>query len=150
VGSAWGPRGVLFQGDSLVHAACPEPQATILIVEDHADSRDAMGLLVTEMGYRAVLTANGAEALAVLQGNRPDLILCDVRMPRMDGVAFITAVRSAPGFAGVKVVAVTGLSGRGEATRLLTAGFDAHLVKPLDYDVMLATLDPLLWMPPKR
>jgi CheY-like chemotaxis protein len=160
-------RGVLFQGDRLVHAACwraevtpltsplrlpasPEPRAIILVVEDHADSRDAMGLLVTELGYQAVLSANGAEALAVLQSRRPDLILCDVRMPGMDGVAFVTAVRSEPRFAAVKIVAVTGVSGRAEATRLLQAGFDGHLVKPLDYETLLAVLDRILWMAPKR
>jgi CheY-like chemotaxis protein len=71
-------------------------------------------------------------------------------MPGMDGFTFVKVVRSEPGFAEVKLVAVTGLSDRGAATRLLAAGFDGHLVKPLDYDVLLATLDRILWMPPKR
>jgi two-component system, cell cycle response regulator len=128
----------------------PEPRATILIVEDHADSRDAMGLLVTALGYRAVLAGSGAEALSVLQGSRPDLVLCDVRMPQMDGFAFVKAVRSQPGGASVKLVAVTGLSDPADVTRLLTSGFDGHLVKPLDYDALLAALERILWMPPKR
>jgi CheY-like chemotaxis protein len=91
-------------------ASPAEPRATILIVEDHDDSRDAMGQIVTALGYRAVLAGTGAEALTVLQGSRPDLILCDVRMPGMDGFTFVKAVRSQPGFARVKLVAVTGLS----------------------------------------
>jgi two-component system, sensor histidine kinase len=127
-----------------------EPRATILIVEDHDDSRDAMGRIVTALGYRAVLAGTGAEALTVLQGSRPDLILCDIRMPGMDGFTFAKAVRSQPGFARVKLVAITGLSDPAYAARLLAASFDGHLVKPLDYDALLAALDRLLWMPPKR
>jgi DNA-binding response OmpR family regulator len=50
----------------------------------------------------------------------------------------------------VKLVAVTGLSDERDAVRLRKAGFDAHLVKPLDYDALLAALDRILWMPPKR
>jgi CheY-like chemotaxis protein len=124
--------------------ASPEPRATILIVEDHADSRDAMGMIVTALGYRAVLAGNGADALTVLQGNRPDLILCDVRMPRMDGLDFVKAVRLLPGGAGLKLVAVTGFSDHAYATRLRTAGFDGHLLKPIDYDTLRALLDRVL------
>jgi CheY-like chemotaxis protein len=127
-----------------------EPRATILIVEDHADSRDAIGLLVTSLGYRAILAGTGAQALTLLQESRPDLILCDVRMPGMDGFAFVRALRSQPGVNGVKLVAVTGLSDRADVTRLLQAGFDGYLVKPLDFGALLETLDRLLWMPPKR
>jgi DNA-binding NarL/FixJ family response regulator len=50
----------------------------------------------------------------------------------------------------VKLVAVTGLSDPAYAARLLAGGFDGHLVKSLDYDALLAALDRLLWMPPKR
>jgi PleD family two-component response regulator len=72
-----------------------EPSATILIVEDHDDSRDAMGQLVTALGYRAILAGTGAKALTLLQDSCPDLILCDVRMPGMDGFAcFGIATRS--------------------------------------------------------
>ena len=130
-------------------ASPAEPRATILVVEDHADSRDAMGQLITALGYRAVLARNRIEALSVLQGTWADLILCDVRMPGMDGLAFAKAVRTQPERRAVKLVAVTGLSDERDAVRLRKAGFDAHLVKPLDYDVLLAALDRILWMPPK-
>jgi CheY-like chemotaxis protein len=129
--------------------ALPKP-ATILIVEDHDDSRDAMGQIVAALGYRPVLARNGAEALRLVHDVGPDLILCDVRMPGMDGFAFAQAVRSQPGRRSVKLVAVTGLSDEADTTRLRVAGFDAHLVKPLDYDALLKALDRILWMPPKR
>jgi CheY-like chemotaxis protein len=128
----------------------PEPLATILVVEDHDDSRDAMGQIVSALGYRAILARNGAEALALFRTEGADLILCDVRMPGMDGLAFAKAIRRQRERRGVKLVAVTGLSDEAVALRLRTAGFDAHLVKPLDYDALLAALDRILWMPPKR
>jgi CheY-like chemotaxis protein len=127
-------------------ATTTEPRATILIVEDHDDSRDAMGMLITALGYRAILAGTGAEALTVLQRSRPDLILCDVRMPGMDGFTLVKTVRSQPDFDGVRFVAVTGLSDHANLTRMLQAGFDGYLVKPLDYDVLAATLDCILGM----
>jgi CheY-like chemotaxis protein len=124
----------------------PRPRATILIVEDHADSREAIGQLLTDLGYQAILASDGAGALAVVQATRPDLIFCDVRMPGMDGFAFVKEARRLPGGAGLKLVALTGVSDRTTAMRLLMAGFDAHLVKPIDFEVLLNTLDRLLWM----
>ena len=109
----------------MVSGAAP---ATILIVEDHDDSGDALGLIITALGYRAILARNGIEALGLLEKARPALILCDVRMPGMDGVAFAQAVRAQPRWRTVKLVAVTGLTGEPDAVRLRKAGFDAHLV----------------------
>jgi CheY-like chemotaxis protein len=109
-----------------------------------------MGQIIAALGYRPILARNGAEALRFLHDVGPDLILCDVRMPGMDGFAFAQAVRSQPGRRSVKLVAVTGLSDHADTTRLRAAGFDAHLVKPLDYDALLEALDRILWMPPKR
>jgi CheY-like chemotaxis protein len=123
-------------------------RATILVVEDHDDSRDVLGLIITALGYRVVLARNGFEALGLLEETRPALILCDVRMPGMDGFALVKAVRSKPGSAGVKLVALTGLSDPEAATRLFKAGFEAYLLKPLFYDALPDTLNRLLWMPP--
>jgi CheY-like chemotaxis protein len=125
----------------------PEPKPTILIVEDHADTRDAMGLLLADLGYRVLLATCGSDALTILKARRPDLILCDVRMPGMDGFDFVKAVRALPGVAGVRVVAVTGVTDRAVVARLLQAGFDAHLTKPIDYDVLDGTLRRLLGAP---
>jgi CheY-like chemotaxis protein len=122
---------------------------TILIVEDHDDSRNALGLIITALGYPVVLARNGIEALGLLEESRAALILCDVRMPGMDGIAFAQAVRAQPRYETVTLVAVTGLTGEVDAVRLRKAGFDAHLAKPLDYDTVQAALDRIPWMPPK-
>jgi CheY-like chemotaxis protein len=116
-------------------------------VEDHADTRDAMGLLLAELGYRVRLATCGRDALAIVQARRPDLILCDVRMPGMDGFDFVKAVQRLPGAAGVKFVAVTGVTDRAVVERLLPAGFDAHLTKPVEYEVLDVTLRRLLGEP---
>jgi CheY-like chemotaxis protein len=125
----------------------PPPTTTILIVDDHADTRDAMGLVLTTLGCSAIVAASGAEALTILQDTRPDVILCDVRMPGMDGFDFAKAVRRLPGGAGLKVIAITGVSDRTLATRFLAGGFDGHLVKPVDFEALRTTLDRLLTLP---
>jgi CheY-like chemotaxis protein len=128
-------------------AELPSPSAIVLVVEDHTDTRNALGLVLTTLGYDPIVVASGAEALTILQETRPDVILCDLRMPGMDGFDFAKAVRRLPGGARLKLVAVTGVADRTIATRLLTAGFEEYLVKPLDFEVLGATLDRVLRLP---
>ena len=68
--------------------------AHILVVDDEADSRDALSRLIERRGHRATSVPNGREALAVLTSSTPDLIVLDLRMPQMDGIMFLEVVRS--------------------------------------------------------
>jgi CheY-like chemotaxis protein len=68
--------------------------AHILVVDDEADSRDALSRLLQRRGHRATSVPNGREALAVLTSSTPDLIVLDLRMPHMDGIMFLEVVRS--------------------------------------------------------
>ena len=68
--------------------------AHILVVDDEADSRDALSRLIERRGHRATPVPNGREALAVLTSATPDLIVLDLRMPQMDGIMFLEVVRS--------------------------------------------------------
>ena len=68
--------------------------AHILVVDDEADSRDALSRLIERRGHRATSVPNGREALAVLTSATPDLIVLDLRMPQMDGIMFLEVVRS--------------------------------------------------------
>lgn len=75
----------------------PGPKsATILLVDDHEDSRDALGLILASLGHPVVLARNGVEALEPLETVVPDPILCDLRMPGLDGFALMAALRSKP------------------------------------------------------
>jgi CheY-like chemotaxis protein len=118
--------------------------ATILLVEDHDDSRDAFGQILASLGHRVLLAANGRDALQVVASVRPDLVLCDLRMPGMDGFEFMAALR-AQGKLPLTVIAVTGSAPEpATLSRLQAAGFADHLTKPLDYDVIVGTLDTFL------
>jgi two-component system cell cycle response regulator len=113
--------------------------ATILLVEDHDDSRDAMRQIIAALGHRVLTARNGREALGLLETTRPDLILCDLRMPGMDGFAVMAAIHKNPRLAAVTVLAVTG---RDDCDpRIRAAGFAGHMLKPLDYEAITAALD---------
>jgi CheY-like chemotaxis protein len=103
--------------------------ASILVVEDHADSRDAYALWLAQAGASISTATNAIDAHALLSnGLRPSLILTDLHMPGMDGIAFLSSVREELGLR-IPLVAITGdvLA----ANRLVGAGFDACLVKPV-------------------
>lgn len=113
----------------------------ILVVEDHPDSRDLLRQILQSVGARVLLAADGAEALRVATSEPPDLILCDLKMPVMDGFAFLHHLRHTPDVARIPVVAVTALGGEADLQRTWLAGFDGHLTKPIDHDAVVATVD---------
>lgn len=112
--------------------------ATVLIAEDHEDSRDALCTLLEAFGYRVHLAANGYEAVAEARARRPDLILMDMMMPGMDGLEATRTLRSDPDFPHIPIVAVTAMEGARE--RVLAAGCDDWVAKPLDIRSFLARL----------
>jgi CheY-like chemotaxis protein len=102
---------------------------SVLVVEDHSDSRDAYALCLSQLGAAVTIESNAIDAHALLRnGLRPSLILSDFHMPGMDGIAFLSSVREELGLK-VPLVAITG--DVMAADRLIGAGFDACLVKPV-------------------
>jgi CheY-like chemotaxis protein len=77
-------------------------------------------------------------------------VLCDLRMPGLDGFTFIARVRSDPKLQRTRVVALTGLTGRQELARIMEAGFDAYLPKPIDYDAVVTLLERFFSAEPGR
>jgi CheY-like chemotaxis protein len=123
----------------------------LLVVEDHADSRAVLRQLLSALGATVDEAGDGREALEVLAAPRrqPDLILCDLRMPRMDGFALARRVRRDLRWRRVPMVAVTALTAPGDYDRTLEAGFSAHLEKPINFDLLLSTIRRLLPKPAK-
>lgn len=112
---------------------------TILIVEDMADTREATQLLVERLGAEVLLACDGREALEAVARASPDLVLCDLRMPRMDGFEFVDALRhGAEESAELPVIAVSGLATRSDREQTHKAGFQGHISKPFD-DAELVT-----------
>jgi CheY-like chemotaxis protein len=105
--------------------------ATILVVEDNRDNMELMEYLLTAFGYAPVLAFGGADALRLARRRPPDLILMDLQMPDMDGHEASAAIRKEPGLESCTIVAVTAFAMVGDQERILTAGFDGYISKPI-------------------
>ena len=117
----------------------PEGEKTeyrILVAEDSADSAAPISLHLQQLGYEVVIANDGEEAIKVTALTRPDLILMDLTMPVLDGLAATKRIReaTAPGY--IPIIAVSGLSTSGFLQAAHEAGFDGYLTKPVDFDRM--------------
>jgi signal transduction histidine kinase/integral membrane sensor domain MASE1 len=114
-------------------AATAGPRARrILIVEDHEDAREGLRLLLATMGHSVMIASDGVEGLAALRRSRPEVAIIDIGLPGLDGYALARAVRCEPELDGVQLVALTGYSGSENRQQAIEAGFQLHLVKPVD------------------
>lgn len=105
-------------------------KATILIAEDHADSREALRMLLEALGYRVEIAENGREAVDEALVKHPDLILMDMMMPEVDGFEATRTLRASRQFRQVPIVALTAMEGARE--QVLAAGCDDYIPKPID------------------
>lgn len=118
----------------------PRQRRRVLVVEDSHDSADSLRLLLEVAGYEVRLAATGRAGVELAATWRPELVICDIGLPEMDGYAVARALRQDPATAGAALIAVTGY-GRDEDIALArAAGFDEHLCKPADPDALLALL----------
>ncbi|HWW49529.1 MAG TPA: response regulator [Xanthobacteraceae bacterium] len=116
-------------------------QRTILCVEDEADLRSDIVEELVSAGYHVVEASNGQEALLKLTAARPDAILCDITMPELGGYELMAKLRAdRPELAEVPFIFLTALADRAEMLNGKNAGADDYLVKPVDYDDLLATI----------
>ncbi len=128
-------------------AAASEPPPTgdngakrILLVEDDADTREALKTLLELSGHQVAVAADGGEAVAHAVANRPDVALVDIGLPEIDGNEVARRIRAQLGAGGIFLVALTGYGGEIEEALARAAGFDAHFTKPVE----LSRLDRLL------
>jgi len=103
---------------------------TILVAEDHADSREAVRALLEAVGYRVRVAVNGREAIDSATADPPDLILMDIMMPEVDGLEATRALRARSQTRHVPIIAVTAMGASGEISR--EAGCNGHVAKPID------------------
>jgi len=113
----------------------------ILLVEDEADLRSDLVEELQAARYRVLEAADGEAALAILDQKRPDLILCDITMPGLGGYEVLADLRQKrPHLAEVPFIFLTALADRRDVIQGKRAGADDYLVKPIDFDVLLATV----------
>ncbi len=102
----------------------------IAVVEDNADNRLLVAALLEDL-YEITEYATGAEALAGLQRQRPDLVLLDISLPEMDGTELLEWIRSRPDLYDLPVIALTAHAMAGDRERYLGQGFDDYITKPI-------------------
>ncbi|KQI73014.1 hypothetical protein AN191_03695 [Loktanella sp. 5RATIMAR09] len=111
----------------------------ILCIEDEPSLRDDIAAELREASYRVIAVGDAQDALDQLDRRRPDLILCDIVMPGMDGHALLAHLRATrPNFADIPFVFLTALSTREQMIEGHRAGADDYLTKPIDYDLLRA------------
>jgi CheY-like chemotaxis protein len=108
----------------------------VLVVDDNVASADSLGLIVKLWGHESRVSHSGPEAIDEAKFFRPDVVLLDIGLPGMDGYAVARALRSHPHLSGVVLIAMTGYGREEDRRRTRDAGFDEHLVKPLDLDAL--------------
>jgi two-component system cell cycle response regulator DivK len=109
----------------------------ILIVEDHEKNRKLVRDVLQFKGYRTIESETAEEGLALARARRPALILMDIQLPGMDGVAALQRLREDPDTRGIPVVAVTASAMTHTRQEILAAGFDDYQSKPIDVTAFL-------------
>jgi two-component system, cell cycle response regulator DivK len=117
---------------------------TILVVEDYEDASLALRLALEDRGYHILEASDGAQAVEVAGRERPQIILMDLNLPVMDGLAATERIRSNPDLRDTIIVAVTAYSDQDYRARALAAGCNAFVSKPIDIKWLNELLTELL------
>jgi CheY-like chemotaxis protein len=116
----------------------------ILVIEDNEANLELMVYLLSSFGHEMFSARNGHEGLAAAAKEQPDLIICDIHMPGLDGFGVISRLKQDPALARIPAIAVTALAMIGDEDRVLRAGFDGYLAKPISPETLLSEVESYL------
>ena len=105
--------------------------ARILVIDDNPENLDLMTYLLSAFGHRALKAVDGEEGLLLAKRERPDLILCDLQMPKLDGFELAQQIRLDPQLSDVPLVAVTASAMPDDLGKVMDAGFNGYITKPI-------------------
>src|SRR6185436_8939859 len=115
-------------------------QRRVLIVDDNRDSADSLAMLMQITGNQTYMAHDGVEAVEAVEKYRPEVVLLDIGLPGLDGHEVCRRVREQPWGKDIVVIALTGWGQEDDRRKSEEAGFNGHLVKPVDYDNLLLLL----------
>jgi CheY-like chemotaxis protein len=118
--------------------------ALILVVEDNPDNMSLMAYLLRANGYEPLQAMDGAEGVRAATEALPDLVLLDLWMPGMDGFEAVDLIRDRPGLEKTRVVAVTASAMVGDRKRIVGAGFDGYIRKPITAETFVSEVEEFL------
>ena len=118
--------------------------ATILIIEDNPANMKLACLLLRNAGYAVRCAVDAETGMTLARDEHPDLILMDIQLPGMDGLAATALLKNDPGTAAIPVVALTAMAMKEDREKSLQAGCDAYIAKPLRYQELYDVIAGLL------
>ena len=123
-----------------VAESAPSPSRLVLIIEDNIDNGDTLAQVIELGGHRARVARTAKSGIALAQELKPDVVLCDIGLPDMDGYEVARVLRTNGDLATTRLIAVSGYAQPEDKKRAKEAGFDAHLAKPPPLDELSAIL----------
>lgn len=118
--------------------------ARILVVEDNEANLQLVQYLLACAGHEVLLARDGIEGVVMTLAERPDLVVCDLQMPRLDGYGMLRALRADALTKSIPVIAVTAFSMPDDRVRVACAGFDGYLSKPIEPETFVAQVEAFL------
>jgi two-component system, cell cycle response regulator DivK len=115
--------------------------ARILLVEDNPTNLELLRYLLAYHGHEVATARDGDEGVRLAQSVHPDIVLCDLRMPQLDGYGLLERVRADAALDDVIVIAVTAYSMPDDRRRVAAAGFDGHLTKPIAPEAVVGQVE---------
>jgi CheY-like chemotaxis protein len=119
----------------------PPVAKQILIVDDNTDSREMLAELIKTWGHSTTLAADGPSALEALAARQIDIVLLDIGLPGMNGYEVAERIRALPQGQELRIIALSGYGQPEDRRKSEAAGFNEHLVKPVDLDKLVRALD---------
>ena len=122
-------------------AAAARGARRILVVDDNEDAAGTLAMLLEMSGHEVLVAHDGPEALGIAVSHPLDVVLLDLGLPAMDGYEVARRLREISGFQGTRLIALTGYGQDSARRAAIEAGFEAHLVKPVDFEELLRMIE---------
>jgi two-component system cell cycle response regulator len=118
--------------------------ARILVIEDNPENLELMRFLLHAFGHEPVIARSGEEGLALASRQPPELIVCDIHMPQLDGYGVLARLGADPRLARIPCIAVTALAMLGDRNKVIEAGFDGYISKPIEPEKFVGEVEAFL------
>jgi CheY-like chemotaxis protein len=115
--------------------------ARILVIEDNPTNMELMTYLLNAFGHTAIVARDGEEGIAMAMAETPDLILCDLALPKVDGYGVARRLKQDPQLQAVPIIAVTASAMVGDRDKVIGAGFDGYISKPIAPETFVADIE---------
>ena len=116
----------------------------ILVIEDNPTNMELMTYLLTAFGHTTISARDGEEGVEAALRDAPDLILCDLALPKLDGFGVVRRLRAEPRMSGVPLIAVTASAMVGDRDKVIATGFDGYVSKPITPETFVAEVESYL------